>query len=145
MSFVARPIDRIERAVDYEVMLVLVLAALLTVPAVAYLGANLIEWAAGNEGGIGIFGDTFAQWSSLELTALVVGGPICAVALLFISSFHMRDVSREETGISATFELTLSRGRIWVAAVSSLLLAGTIAYGYANYWPCYYNGQSLCW
>ena len=125
-------------------MLVSILAALLTAPAVAYLGANLIEWAAGNEGGIGVFGTAFDDWSRMTIAVIVVGGPAVALALITAAGARFRASRLETGGITAAVEVSVSKTRVRVAVVSALLLVGTIAYWYANNWPCYSNGQFLC-
>src|SRR5688572_65931 len=119
-------------------------AGLLSLPAFAYLFANLLEWASGTQGSSGVFGDTFDGWSAAGLTALVVGGPLIAIAMIVLASLRIRETAREEGSVRATIDVHMARGRLRVAIVSLLLLAATIAYWFNQNWPCTYGNQWTC-
>jgi len=129
---------------DYRDMGLTVVAALLTLPGVAFLGANLIEWASGTQGNTGVFGSSFEGWSAAGLTLVVVGGPLLAFLLSTIGSLRVRAAAREQGGLQATFDLRMPRERMIVAAVSVLLVGGTVAYWLAENWPCSYGNYFSC-
>ena len=119
-------------------------ATLLMLPGVAYLGANLIEWASGTEGTSGVFGNGFGQWSAAGLTLAVVGGPLLAFLIATLGSLRVRAAGREQGGIKASFDLHMPRERMFVAVVSVLLVGGTVAYWLAENWPCGYGSYFAC-
>ena len=125
-------------------MVITALAALLTLPAVGYLGANLIEWASGTEGDSGVFGSAFDGWSNVGITLLVVGGPLISLLMIASTSVRVQQARLDDGMVKATLDLRLPSARARLAVVSLLLLGGTVAYWLSQNWPCLYGSQWTC-
>ena len=122
-----------------------VAALVLCLPTVLFVAVNAIEMLAGNDGGTGVFGETFDPWRD-QINTLLVFGPLAALAFILATSLRVQR-ARGVPGLALTLDVRMSRRTVWTAAFVAIVAALVIGYGISeNYssWRAYQNGQWSC-
>lgn len=102
------------------------LAALLILPTLIFVAVNAIEAAAGNSGGVGVFGGTLDRWQA-EINGLLTVGPLAALALLLLSRSNMR-VGLVSRGIEFSVQMRFAGWVLVLAVVTVLIALGVVVY-----------------
>lgn len=107
------------------------IALALTLPAVLFIWANIIEQLAGNTGGIGVFGTVFDRWR-LPIGVVLVAGPLIAFCLVMLTVIRIRfEPSSAIHGVRV--QLRFTRSLLIAAFTTGLVAATVIGYGLAEY------------
>lgn len=102
------------------------IAALFALPALIFIMVNLIEVAAGNEGGHGVFGDSLDPWER-EVNMLLTLGPVVAFLVMFLTHSHIR-FARVTRGFEVALHLRLKGLTLVLVLIAVALTAGVVGY-----------------
>lgn len=102
------------------------LAFVCVLPALAFLTVNVIEWLAGNDGGIGVFGSAFEGWEGI-VNGVVGAGPFAALLLILAPAVRFQ-ATRTDAGFDTRVHVRLSWRQTLLGVVTGLLAAGVAVY-----------------
>ena len=117
-------------------------AAIFALPALIFVMVNLIEVAAGNEGGFGVFGDSLEPWER-EVNMLLTLGPIVAFLVLLLTHSHIR-IARVARGFEASVQLRLRGLALGLVLLAVGLILGVVGYLFAEDVFCTMETFPIC-
>ncbi|MEX2203030.1 MAG: hypothetical protein WD965_02965 [Actinomycetota bacterium] len=122
------------------------LAAALALPAVAFVAANVLKYGLGVDALSNVLG-SFAEPGdglvNLVVTALVLVGPVIAIAIALVPIVRMR-LGRSDGTVEAAFSLRLEWSRVAVALVALAVLAILAGYLAAENAACRLGSARVC-
>jgi hypothetical protein len=123
-----------------------VLAAALVLPAVAFVGANVLKHelsvnAPSNV--LGPFAEPGGGAMNVVVTALVLVGPVLAVAIAIAPIIRLR-LGRSDGAVEATVSLRLEWARVAIALVALTVLALLAGYLAAENAACWLGAARAC-
>lgn len=102
------------------------LAALFALPTLLFVFVNLIEAAAGNQGGEGVFGTAFDGWS-LPIGLLLAFGPVAGFLVLLLSRSRL-NFRQVDGGVDVSVRLRLKGWALALTVVLGLVVVGVVYY-----------------
>lgn len=117
-------------------------AALLTLPTLVFVVVNVIEIVAGNDGGVGVFGDSLNGWET-PLSLLLSLGPLTSLVLIALATMRVR-LSRTECGLEAQVHVRLSRATAILTVLVALVTVGVAAYLLSEHVFCVPGSWEIC-
>ena len=102
------------------------LAFVCVFPALVFLMVNVIEWLAGNDGGIGVFGSSLEGGTGI-LNGVVGAGPFVALVLILAPAVRVQAV-RTEAGFDTRVHVRLSWRQTVLGVVTAVLAVGVAVY-----------------
>lgn len=123
-----------------------ILAGTLVLPAVAFVSANVLKYGFGVDAlsnGLGRFAEPGEGAFSILVTALVLIGPVVAVAIALVPIVRMR-LGRSDGTVEAAVSLRVDWARVAVALVALAVLAVLAGYLAAENAPCWFGSARAC-
>jgi len=123
-----------------------ILAGALAVPAVAFVSANVLKYGFGVDAlsnGLGRFAEPGDGAFSILVTALVLIGPVIAVAIALVPIVRMR-LGRSDGTVEAAVSLRLDWARVAIAFVALVVLVALAGYLVAENAACWLGSAREC-
>lgn len=123
-----------------------VLAAALVLPGVAFVAANVLKHELGVDAlskVLGPFAEPGRGAMNVVVTALVLVGPVLAVAIALVPVARLR-LARSDGMVEAAVSLRLEWARVAVAIVAFAVLAVLAGYLFAENAACWLGSARAC-
>ena len=146
MSLPPRASDRHASWMEHDRRWSTVLAATLVLPAVAFVAANVLKHGFGVDtlsNVLGRFAEPGEGLVNLVVTALVLVGPVIAIAIALVPIVRLR-LGRSDGTVEAAFSLRLEWARVAIALVAFAVLAVLAGYLAAENAPCWFGSARAC-
>lgn len=121
-------------------------AGALVLPAVVFVAANVLKYGLGVDALSNVLG-SFAEPGegpvNLVVTALVLVGPVVAIAIALVPIVRLRLGSSDGT-VEAAVSLRLEWARVAIALVALAVLAVLAGYLAAENAPCWFGSARAC-
>ena len=115
-------------------------------PAVAFVAVNVLKYGLGVDAlsnVLGSFAEPGKGPADIGVTALVLVGPVVAIAIALVPIVRMR-LGRSDGTVEAAFSLRLEWARVVIALVALAVLAALAGYLAAENAPCWFGSARAC-